>query len=426
MKKEKNTWLPLCIGLLLAILLSGNVLAAGTAIPCIMTAEDVGNGYEYTVAGIGKFSVNGLEGETLSAAAFTAERDCAMVFYKDGSLAEVDGGMVLDPGAYEMRLYRASDTEQKGDYGSFLFAIDNDYAATLERMDPENLVVVENPALELTVEEPSLLQGQQGGRRFRYMLPSGESFVMNVPQGGWSRGEVKLETSPGLNVYMVRLDGEPLDFSDGMTFNQTGSYEILVRDNELGTSGNVSYSVTICFTLYVSKTMNISHINAPMGLRLAAAYRDGVEASSQEGIIGSDFIHLEADGSWVLEFADPAGNVVWDMELERDATAPYLRFSQETDGKTLAEAVSFTPSEVDAQIHIYRNGERAVASKNQIAVNGVYHIEVMDGAGNVRDYDFSVGIRHTLKDKKLVIIPVVLLLAAGAVLLYWRKNIQVL
>ncbi len=59
------------VSLLFLLSWTRTVFAEGTPIPCIMTGEDVGNGYEYTVPSIGSFTINGMEGETFQAAVFS-------------------------------------------------------------------------------------------------------------------------------------------------------------------------------------------------------------------------------------------------------------------------------------------------------------------------------------------------------------------
>lgn len=401
----------ICCFLAFSICSAWEVRAEGMPIPCILSGEDVGNGYEYTAPGIGSFSVNGMEGKTLSAAVFSADETCTMVFYRDGERTEVDASMILDPGQYELRLYRSDDTEQSGDYGTFVFTIENDFASSLEGMEVKPVTNVENPELKLRVEPDGM---------FRYTLPDGEYFRMNVPQGGWSRSQVTVELSDNLRAYVVRRDGVSESFAEGLQFAHTGSYEILVRDNEFGMNGETSYTVTICFVLYPSKVLNLSHVNAPMGLSLVSARHNGTPV-----VCGDRFIHLEEDGSWMLEFADSDGIIRWQMEFERDTTPPLLRFSQEVDGKVLTEPAAFTISELTAQVLIKRNGEEAFASLDQIAANGVYHIEVTDQAGNVRDYDFTMAAGQEIDWWIFVLVPVIGLLAAAGIIIYWKDNIRV-
>lgn len=388
--------------------------AGDQEIPCIMTGEDVGNGYEYTAPGIGSFTVNGMEGETLQAAAFEIEEGCVPVLYRDGQEAAFESGMILDSGEYELRLYRTE--ERSGSYGVFRFSVENDLTEALG--EGGKVIIEEDPPLTMEYDEKE--------KRFRYFLPDGQYFDTNVPVGGWSREQASITMSDGLNVYQVYRDGELWDASEGLNFNRTGSYEIIVRDNELGLDGEISYKLSIGFTLYLERTMDLSHINAPQGLAVAQVLLDG--AGVQEAAAGDQgaYLHLEKDGEYQISFRDPQGRVCWRMEFERDTIAPYLIFAEPVDGRFLTEPVSYIPSEGNARVRILRNLEEVQAPANRIAVSGVYHVEISDEAGNTRDYDFSLRIGHSVWSIKLIIIPLFLLAAAGSAFVYWQRNMRVL
>ncbi len=399
-------------GFLLSFLWLMTAFAQGGPIPCVMTGEDVGNGYEYTVSGIGSFTVNGTEGETLQAAVFDLDENCFPTLWQDGQETGFQDGIVLDPGSYELRIY--STPERDGNYGVFTFQIDNDYTEALRSAANSGQVTVEeNPPLTLKYNEKEGL--------FRYMLPDGQYFDTNVPVGGWFRGQARLSLSDGLMAFQVRRDGELTDFSDGLMFNQPGSYEIVMKDNLLGLAGEVSYHVTIGFRLYIDRTMNLSHINAPMGLSVASVLLDGEPVES-----GEDFFHTEQDGQYKILFAEPGGKGFWEMNFTRDTVAPALRFDRYVDQCFLDGPVTFTSSEPMATTRILRNRQEAYASMGQIAANGVYHVEVKDQAGNMRDYDFSIQNRYSVWNKKLLVIPFAILLLGAAGFVYWRRTIKVL
>lgn len=417
MRKEK-TWavsktaLILLGGSFLAFSRPRTVLAEGRPVTCVMTEEDAGNGYEYTVPGIGSFTVNDTEGSTFQAAVFDMGEGCFPVLYQDQEETVFEDGIVLDPGSYELRIYGNEDHD--GNYGRFCFTIENDYAENLKSIAGDGEVKVEeNP--------PLTVSWHPGQGVFRYTLPDGEYFETNVPVGGWFRGRMHLSVSNGLLVLSVRRDGKPVDITDGLDFAQAGSYEVVMRDNLLGTGGEVSYRVAAGFHLYVSEGMNLSHIGAPQGLVLDAAFLDGSPIEADR-----DFLHMSRDGRYRLLFADSQGRECWAMEFVRDTRAPAIEFDRYVDGTLLAAPVSFGLSEPMARVRIWRNREEVQAPGRQIAVNGVYHIEISDEAGNVRDYDFSMQIRYSMWNEKLFIIPFLFLFLAGAGFVYWRRNMRVL
>ena len=93
---------------------------------------------------------------------------------------------------------------------------------------------------------------------FTYTLPDGETISSRVPFGGWSESRNDIELSDQLNVYRVLRDGQPQDFSEGLSFNLPGSYRVTIWDNELGLSGDTSYRIDYCFVLSSRGPRNIS------------------------------------------------------------------------------------------------------------------------------------------------------------------------
>lgn len=398
------------LALLLMVFLSFEAAAAGNAVRCIMTGEDVGNGYEYTAPGIGSFTVNGMEGETLPAAVFSVDEGCFPVLYRDGEPSGFSHEMVIDNGSYELRLYRNEDHE--GDYGTFSFTVKNDYAEFLGT-ERKEVQIVENPPLEMEYDAASGF--------FRYTLPDGKWFKSNVPAGGWFRGQADIIASSGLNIYQVRRDGKMTDFLDGLNFNETGSYEIVARDNELGLEGEISYQLTIGFHLYLDREMDLNILRAPQGLTFARVQCDGRPVKTQ-----GEYLFLKQDGDYHISFADSTGRECWSMEFTRDTVPPALSFDRAVDGQVLTEEVSFQNPDPGVRVDIFRGGEPVEASRGTIAVNGVYQIEASDGAGNVRDYHFTIQTRHAFPKQIWLIIPLTLFLGIGAGLICWRRNMKVL
>ncbi len=398
------------LGLLFIIFFPVKLWAA-QEIGCVLTAEDVGNGYRYEAPGIGGFTINGKEGETLSAAVISLDEGCSAEIFKDGYEADFSDGVILDNGSYEMRLYREGSEEAA--YGVFRFTVKNSYGQILER-DSENLIQVINPDLELDYSPTTGM--------FTYTLPDGEYFSSNIPSGGWASIRTQLEVSEDLNVYRVLRDGEPVDFSDGLVFDLPGSYRVTMWDNELGIKGDTSYRIDFCFVLYSPAPRNVSHINAPMGFMVSSVSLDGMAKATDS----RDYVQLEEDGNYEILFEDPKGTIRWQMDIERDTSAPALYFTPDIKSGRVSEYVDFTASDRDADIRILWNGQQVEAYSPRLAMDGHYQITITDQAGNSRQYEFTLRKGFDIRGGYLIIIPVLLLAAAGGIVLYWRRNMRVL
>lgn len=388
------------------------VFAEGKAIEAVLTQEDVGNGYEYTVPGIGKFYVNGKMDETMTAAVISIQGEVVPELYLSGKRVDFDGGVILDSGSYELRLF--SPDMPEGDYGVFRFTVKNGYSVGMEAYSTGKMEEIENPKLKL------LSYSEDGF--FAYSLPDGKIFETTIPVGGWSSQPLKLKTTEGITVYHVSKNGKAVDFIDGLNFYEDGSYQITMRSNELGLEGNKSYLLRLNFRIVSSERLNISHLNAPMGFQAVSVVKDGQEKAAPR----KDGIHLSEDGSYQLNFLSEDGKIIWRMTFIRDTIGPYLTFSSPITGEELEQEVSFLPSEENCRIQIRRNMKEISNYRNLLTEDGSYNIEILDSVGNARSYHFVIHKRQEWSIFYWFIIPAVFLAAAGGVIVYWRKNMQVL
>ena len=383
--------------------------AEGQPLDCVMTAEDAGNGYEYEVEGVGSFTVNCKENEVVAIFVFEAYDGCYAALYQDGRKLESDG-LVYEPGRYELRIY--GNEALDGDYGSFYVTVENQY----NEMEPEetaDLTEIENPALELRWDADRNV--------FCYTFPDGVWFETNVPLGGWSRGAVQITTDDKLHVYQVYRDGEIVGIGDELDFNEVGGYEIILRDNELGSRGDTAYRAVMTFRLYKNETICLSRVNTPMGLKLVSARMDGERLETAD----TDSIQLTRDGRYVLQYADSTDTVCWSMEFVRDTTPPMLRFNVPMNGEPIREDVAFSPSELGASIYLERNRSEVTASLNIIRVNGRYHMEVSDPAGNMRSYDFTVAKSADINIRGVIVVALAVLALLAGGFVYWRRSMRV-
>lgn len=294
----------------------------------------------------------------------------------------------------------------------------------VQDMDQDLFRILERAlAAGSVVRDPELELSWDPGRGiFRYTLPDGEYLEMNVPLGGWTREGVRITASSGISFYQVWLDGTLTALGGRDAYTQEGSYEILALD--AGSREKTGYQVTVAFHLYRDLTRALTHINVPAGLRLSRVTLEGVPLENPTG--EERYLHLEQDGAYLLEFEDNQGNPCWNMEFVRDTQAPALLFDRPVEGLVLTEPVGFRPTEASARIRILRNGEESYASSWRIAKQGNYQIEVLDAAGNGREYEFTLRTGADFRDPRLLIIPCAALAAIAVCYFKWRGNMRVI
>ena len=102
-----------------------------------------------------------------------------------------------------------------------------------------------------------------------------------------------------------------------------------------------------------------------------------------------------------------------------------LRFNVPMDGEPIREDVAFSPSELGADIYLERNNSEVTASLNIIRINGRYHMEVSDPAGNMRSYDFTVTKSADIDIRSVIVIVLALLALLAGGFVYWRRSMRV-
>lgn len=395
---------------ILALIVSVPARADGPPLKCMLTGEDVGNGYQYTVSGIGTFSVNCKDGETVKAAVISTDENCIAKLYKNDRETDFSDGVILDNGSYELRIYQKEKKEDS--YGSFRFTVENSYEDILGT-GGSSFQAIDNPAMELTVDRGM----------FTYTLPDGETIRTNVPQGGQADIAVSLEISSQLHIFRILRNGEPLDITKPPAFNRPGTYEIVIQDNAMGLNGSTGYQINYCFTLHGQEPRNISHITAPMGFELRQVLKDGQELPVRERF----YAQLESDGNYQVVFAQIKGEALWEMKVQRDTVPPSIHFLEEVPfNGEMKEDVSYLPPKPGNTIVLYRNGQQVEAPGNRIVLNGVYRMTIADTAGNEREYRFTIRRGYRIVTKEWIIIPFILLAAAVGIAFHCRRNMRVL
>lgn len=398
---------------LLFLFLNLNTALADTQVPLNLLEEDVGNGYRYEAVGVGTFSANGKDYETLPAAVIDFETEMEAVLYADGEeIPFEEGDLIIDQGVYELYLYR---TERNGGlYGIYHFTIENDFEEFFEQT-PAKTEVAENPPLVLGWEPETGM--------FTYTLPNGESFQMNVPLGGTAGQAARILLSDGLTAYTMKKDGEAALVPEGLVFREPGHYELTVMEKTLGIGETVTYRAGIWFTLKSAGPEAVSLVNAPYGFSISSVRLDGSELA----VSNSRAMVLKTDGTYEFSFtANDGFGAVWADTIIRDTAPPALTFETEVDGKVLTKDVAFLPPGRGERMQILCNGQEAKASLNRISQNGSYRITIWDAAGNSREYRFIMKQGTSFAGKQVIIVLIVLLLAAGAVMVYWRRNMRVI
>ncbi len=371
----------------------------------VLLEENEETGYLYNLTGLGSFSTNVMYGETASVAFVELYDDMFPVIFLNDERTNFDSGTFWEAGKYTLYFY--ADDTLEGDYGYFTFTLENDYSDFLSACDSQR-VKVEYPTLEVSYKDGA----------FVYTLPNGDWIGSTAPLGGHGGQSAIVTLGSNMRIVAAYFNGDYLSLPDTLTFTRVGTYFFTLYSDEYGTLGDESYVLNFSFTLGGDVVQDTSLVPSPYGFTLTNLTKDGQALACPMG----NYAYLPNDGVYTLTYA--VGNTTYTRSLVKDSTAPALFFNQPTyTDDILDQEVSFTLSDPTATVTIKRNGNAVVASRNTIARNGYYQMEISDQYGNTRSYDFTVDLANDDWGSYLMLLPVAGLLV-GLIFVYRRFFIR--
>ena len=376
----------------------------------VLTGGDEDNGYTYLIPGVGSFVSNCKDGGS-SAFVYVDPEDGVSILevVRDGASLEETDGIYLEKGFYEVHLGNETD------YGVFRFAVTEEGNSIIMSLSANNaeISIVREPDMELS----------GGNGKFRYTLKNGEWIEANVPQGAYTREAVEINCSSGLTNISGLYNGEIITGEEKI-YRQEGDYILTFWDLGAAQEQSEAYRIDYCFRIVREPSLNLSMITAPMGMSIAYAKRNGDAYPAAS----ADKLFVNRDGSYEIMFIDNSGyGLSYSMSFSRDTAPPLLRFTPEfSKGEVIRETLYFSGNEDIAVLQIKRDGAEVAAREGCIKVNGRYTMEIADRAGNSREYEFIIKNGIPFPTQRVVIISVILIIAGGIVLIYARKNMQVL
>lgn len=382
-------------------------------VPAVLTGEDDFYGYRYECPGIGGFSSSVEDPQDLEIAVVALDPGLAGRLYRDGREIPFENeSLLFDSGSYVLHIYPEGELDSSV-FGSFSFTVSNRFG---DESGGEPLKVEENPGLDL-VYDPA-------GGSYRYTLPNGNTFSMNVPLGAVTRDMVTLSITDGDGIYELRKDGEVQILPDPMVFTEPGTYQLQLLSSYSGSSLNHMgvYRTTISFVILEELVRDLDILNAPLDFTVTSVVRDRKKLPGEGA-----WIYLEDDGSYQVSFVwDRDPSVTWETRFRVDRSAPWLIFSENIYEPGLRPPVTFRPSENGCQVAVFRDGVQVPGREYAITNGGTYTISITDEAGNGRSYSFYVAYRSGLWSWTGAILFLVFLAVGALWMLYLRRHMEVL
>jgi hypothetical protein len=283
-----------------------------------------------------------------------------------------------------------------------------------------------------------------------------QTFYVNMPEGMYANGQLRLDMPDGLNCTITK-DGEEYPYSD--ILDEMGEYELTVTDLD----GN---SMVLTFYLYDRAVNFLDGYTAPNGYKITGVYyedydntykldeteeeqdesdedeeteqteEDIAEAEAIEELkntgragmrlinnlaetaatSGVSSITMPIDGRYVIELSGdnlPAMST----EILVDKTAPVVTFIGLNDKmRSTDNTVTAICDDTTASLNLYsKSGDEKLLSENggsvQISGPNEYTLIAVDEAGNQSEYSFKI-VRH-IGAAGVGAIVLLLLIAAG-------------
>jgi hypothetical protein len=373
----------------------------------------------------------------------------AVVMTKDGLVTDFQNKTyITEQGTYTLKI--TSNFGGKKYRAKFSFRVQKGIEASNAVAENEE-TPVEGTTEDSAVEEAfsQMEQSYSGGERVSnvtntfdedrnmFVFTLGEqSFYVNMPEGMYANGQLRLELPDGLNCTITK-DGEEYPYSD--IIEETGEYELTVTDLD-------NNSMVLNFYLYNRAINFLDGYTAPNGYKITGVYYedynntykldsdptlDESEGNAEEetddstDVVDADeelrntgkagkrlidsfadkalstgvaYITMPIDGRYVLELS---GDNLPPMSTEIliDKTAPVVTFIGLNDKmKSTDNTVTVICEDTSASLNLFsKSGDGRLLSENGGSVNisgpDEYTLIAVDEAGNQSEYNFKI-VRH--------------------------------
>ena len=315
--------------------------------------------------------------------------------------ASGDATVTSIPGLGEMT------EEDIAELGEFTQELISEYPTA----DGNRLVsVIREPATSMSYDPAT--------NRYRYTLPDGEWVECNIPQGAYYRGGVEFTTSENISSLSVLRDGVT-SIADA-PYRASGNYVVTFWDINVEGDAYKAYRFDFVFTIYSDYRINISLINAPLGMEIEELIFNGQSRTLNDNK-NALLIH---DGDFRVVFT--GDGAVFEMVFTRDTTPPVIEISPEYIYRsTVDEYPHYEVPDKDTIVTVRRNYVEENMPYGELLLNGYYELKATDPVGNERIYAFTVKAPLPVFSARMLVFPLIFIAAAIGVAIYTRRNMQV-
>ena len=225
---------------------------------------------------------------------------------------------------------------------------------------------------------------------YLYTAAGNARVLSSVVDGMVVQDVVRLEPDEGLNLTLYK-DGTVMEDVDLTHINETGDYVAQV------TTGSGQTQRVLSFTIVGNATGRLTGYTMPSGF-------------TEEGL-------------YEVTYRCPRNGLDYKLNVLIDFTPPVLALEAVENGRARGP-VSLEDLEEGAYISVYYN-DKQIPYQQVLEDSGDYHVLVMDQAGNLSEYYFTILIYFDLNSLVFMAMVVGVLAAVGIYLWLSRKRLKI-
>lgn len=259
----------------------------------------------------------------------------------------------------------------------------------------------------------STMDYERSSGMFVYTLSSGvgKEVRANVADGMVTDGVVRIYPGDGVSIVLYR-NGSPVTDMNMEEIQRPGEYAVM------DASGSDNAARIFAFTLVGETSGIVRRYSMPEGFQISSATLNGEPVSYSRS-----YVDFAEEGEYMVDYICLRTGVTYDLSVETDFTAPTLALEAVENGVARGP-VDLSDLEDGAGIVITRD-EEILGYREVLTESGSYEIKVVDPAGNISEYNFTILIYFDSNSLMFFLIIFLSIAATGAYVFLSRKRLRV-
>lgn len=248
-------------------------------------------------------------------------------------------------------------------------------------------------------------------QRYLYGTPTGEQVLCSVADGMIVQEPVKITPDTGADITLYR-DGQMVEQFDWTEIYEVGDYmvEALIKGQEFP---------IIAFSIIGDTAGNVTGYTMPSGFTVT-----NVTLNDQE--IGYDrgYVSFAQEGHYVVNYRCVRNGLTYQLDVLIDHTPPVLALAELDENNRVRGPVSLADLEENCSISITLDGKE-ISYRSTLTQAGDYQVTVMDQAGNINRYEFSILLYLDWNGLAFLGIILLVLISVSVYIFVSRKRLEV-